>query len=95
MEEDPQLTHQECELLRPKYFGPLFKVDFYRLILDEAHAIKNISSQSLFPDIPQPCVGSEVSILISAQGTKACIELQAKYRWALTGTPVHNRLTGV
>ena len=39
------LTPEECEELRPSHLGPLFKVAFYRLILDEAHAIKNHESQ--------------------------------------------------
>ncbi|KAL2021120.1 hypothetical protein VTK56DRAFT_7539 [Thermocarpiscus australiensis] len=45
-------------------------MEFYRLVLDEAHAIKNSHSRR----------------------TKACTLLAAKYRWALTGTPIHNSL---
>ena len=45
-EEDDDLTPMQCEELRPKYLGPLFKLDFYRIVLDEAHAIKNPASQS-------------------------------------------------
>lgn len=51
LERNLDLTAQECEQLRPKYLGPLFKIDFYRIILDEGHAIKNHNSMSMFPDI--------------------------------------------
>lgn len=53
LEDNPGLTRLECMRLRPKYLGPLFKLNFHRLILDEAHAIKNFKSQSLFPGIAQ------------------------------------------
>jgi SNF2 family DNA or RNA helicase len=43
------LTPAECEALRPNYLGPLFHIDFYRIILDEGHAIKNFNSQNRFP----------------------------------------------
>jgi hypothetical protein len=48
--------------------GTLFKVEWRRVILDEAHAIKNHHTHT----------------------SKACIQLQGKYRWALTATPIHN-----
>ncbi|KAG5795343.1 hypothetical protein H9Q69_005593 [Fusarium xylarioides] len=53
-----------------KKLGLLFKVNWYRIILDEAHGIKNYKSS----------------------GALAVWQLNAKYRWALTGTPLANRL---
>ncbi|KAL3277454.1 hypothetical protein HHI36_012802 [Cryptolaemus montrouzieri] len=49
--------------------GPIFRVRWKRLILDEAHQIRNFKSQTSI----------------------ACCELVSKLRWALTGTPVHNK----
>ena len=51
-------------------YGGLFSVEFFRVILDEAHMIKNRGSKS----------------------AKSSYELQAAHRWALTGTPIVNRL---
>ncbi|KAF5582047.1 DNA repair RAD5 [Fusarium pseudocircinatum] len=53
-----------------KNLGELFEVNWYRIILDEAHGIKNHTSS----------------------GALAVWELNAKYRWALTGTPLANKL---
>jgi SNF2 family DNA or RNA helicase len=47
-----------------------FGVHWYRVMLDEAHTIKNRN----------------------AKMTKACYEIQAHYRWCLTGTPMQNNL---
>ncbi|KAL3423310.1 DNA repair protein RAD5 [Phlyctema vagabunda] len=50
--------------------GGLFSLKFFRVILDEAHHIKNRQSKT----------------------AKACYEIAAEHRWALTGTPIVNRL---
>jgi DNA repair protein RAD5 len=50
--------------------GGIFSLDYFRIILDEAHFIKNRQSKT----------------------AKACYELSARHRWALTGTPIVNRL---
>ncbi|KAK5648748.1 hypothetical protein RI129_003640 [Pyrocoelia pectoralis] len=49
--------------------GPLFKVKWERIIVDEAHQIRNHKTQTSI----------------------AICELSAKCRWALTGTPIHNK----
>ncbi|RKF78948.1 DNA repair protein rad5 [Golovinomyces cichoracearum] len=50
--------------------GGLFSIKYFRVILDEAHHIKNRQSKS----------------------AKACYQIEAEHRWALTGTPIVNRL---
>ncbi|GER25963.1 DNA repair protein RAD5 [Striga asiatica] len=47
---------------------PIKKIEWRRVILDEAHVIKNVSSQQ----------------------SRAVTNLNAKCRWAVTGTPVQN-----
>ncbi|RSL60213.1 DNA repair protein RAD5 [Fusarium duplospermum] len=52
------------------FHNGLFSLKFFRVILDEAHHIKNRSSKT----------------------AKACYEISANHRWALTGTPIVNKL---
>ncbi|CAH1132722.1 unnamed protein product [Ceutorhynchus assimilis] len=47
----------------------LFRVKWRRIVLDEAHQIRNYKAQT----------------------SEACCRLSAKSRWALTGTPMHNK----
>ncbi|GAO45879.1 hypothetical protein G7K_0125-t1 [Saitoella complicata NRRL Y-17804] len=48
----------------------LFSVEFYRVVLDEAHSIKNRASKT----------------------ARSCYAIKAQRRWALTGTPIINKL---
>ncbi|KAI0598276.1 P-loop containing nucleoside triphosphate hydrolase protein [Biscogniauxia sp. FL1348] len=50
--------------------APLFKMKFYRVILDEGHRTKNHNTLT----------------------HTACQHLDSKYRWILTGTPIHNSI---
>ncbi|EKV11056.1 SNF2 family helicase, putative [Penicillium digitatum PHI26] len=65
-------TPEELEAWREEEFncrvGPLHKVEWHRIVLDEAHSIKNKDSAT--------------SIAIRA--------LNGKFKWALSGTPLHN-----
>lgn len=53
-----------------KELGPLLQMTFFRIVLDEAHSIKNAQSKC----------------------AKVCLQLQSKYRWCLTGTPIQNKV---
>jgi SNF2 family DNA or RNA helicase len=48
----------------------IFSVEWYRIVLDEAHEIRNES----------------------ALKSKACYQLNGKYKWCITGTPIQNEL---
>ncbi|KAF7728830.1 DNA helicase rad5 [Apophysomyces ossiformis] len=48
----------------------LFQVEFWRVVLDEAHQIKNRLSKT----------------------SRACHHIKARRRWAVTGTPIQNKL---
>ncbi|KAI9267417.1 SNF2 family N-terminal domain-containing protein [Sporodiniella umbellata] len=48
----------------------LYNIDFWRVILDEAHQIKNPASKT----------------------AQACRDIRATRRWAVTGTPIQNKL---
>ncbi|KAL0958396.1 hypothetical protein HGRIS_000537 [Hohenbuehelia grisea] len=56
-----------------KESGPLFKLEYHRIILDEAQSIRNKKTRT----------------------SRAVSELQATYRWCLTGTPIINGLSDV
>ncbi|KAI7905546.1 SNF2 family N-terminal domain-containing protein [Cokeromyces recurvatus] len=52
------------------YNSPIFGIEFWRVVLDEAHQIKNRQSKA----------------------SQACRDVNAIRRWAVTGTPIQNKL---
>lgn len=69
-------------------FGVLHRTKFLRVILDEAHNIKNHKSQCK----PR---ATELRIFTNEPiAAVACYSLDSKYRWAMTGTPIVNELAG-
>ncbi|KPM35448.1 hypothetical protein AK830_g11112 [Neonectria ditissima] len=92
------LKKDELKMLKEKYendtwsydralkakLGRLFQVKWYRVILDEAHAIKNHNSSC-----SSPLLLTDLLLIIEA--AQACWELVSKYRWVLSGTPLSNR----
>ncbi|KAI3320496.1 P-loop containing nucleoside triphosphate hydrolase protein [Xylariaceae sp. AK1471] len=48
-EDKGEITPEEFRMLYRDKLGPLMRVEFYRVILDEAHRIKNVDTQKLYP----------------------------------------------
>lgn len=84
-------TEERKQELIDQHYGTLFKMRFWRVILDEAHAIKNPCSQSIFPLTQMQTGAFDTDGLLASI---ACRSLNATYRWGLTGTPMHNSLKG-
>ncbi|KAI0965895.1 P-loop containing nucleoside triphosphate hydrolase protein [Xylaria arbuscula] len=63
----------EFEEKKNESLGLLLKMNFWRVVLDESHSIKNYTSQTSI----------------------ACQSVKARYRWALSGTPITNSVDDV
>lgn len=66
----PEDTRSFWHKMAKKQEGPIHRTHWKRVILDEAHRIKNAKTN----------------------GHKVCRQLRTETRWALTGTPIQNRL---
>ncbi|KAF7563350.1 hypothetical protein G7046_g764 [Stylonectria norvegica] len=64
--------------------GCLFQNNWYRVILDEAHTIKNRDAQSEFYTLDYHFNTNIMKV------TRVCWQLRAKSYWALSGTPLAN-----
>ncbi|KAK3902374.1 81e4ad1c-ff53-4b31-96ff-86feb7e2e2d8 [Staphylotrichum tortipilum] len=63
-----KLENEEWAELFEQNVGELMGHEFFRVILDEGHTIRNHKTKM----------------------SKACLHLTSKYRWILSGTPLHN-----
>ncbi|KAK4235228.1 P-loop containing nucleoside triphosphate hydrolase protein [Achaetomium macrosporum] len=91
-EEDPNLTTEDCEKLRPKYLGPLFSINFYRVVLDEATAIKNHTSRRYYRsmstrflghalfELPQPHALDPITVNLSREETLIYRRVESIFR---------------
>ncbi|KAL3475135.1 SNF2 family N-terminal domain-containing protein [Aspergillus californicus] len=65
---DTEMLHEQWKIVYEEQRGPLHRIKWHRIVLDEAHIIKN----------------RDAGVSIAVRG------LTARYKWALSGTPVHN-----
>ncbi|KAI0193260.1 SNF2 family N-terminal domain-containing protein [Xylaria flabelliformis] len=73
---DSDLIVTTYQTLRSEYANKrsqLHKIEWFRIVLDEAHVIRRPSNTFY----------------------STCLELQARSRWCLTGTPIQNRLMDI
>jgi len=76
-----------------EHVGELFTTQFFRVVLDEAHAIKNPSSRSELLCTYQEGLRRNV-LMASPIASRGCMALSSKHRWAVTGTPLINSIDG-
>ncbi|KAI9152142.1 ATP-dependent helicase [Paramyrothecium foliicola] len=79
--ENDELAISEAMQRKAKRIGI---IRWYRVVLDEGHAIKNRRSIS---ECNSNLHNERLTLLLAAN---VCAYLQSKYRWALTGTPLAN-----
>lgn len=72
--------------------GQLFKMNYYRIVLDEAHLIKNKDSlrKSLHIARIRQAITDPRFL-----GSIACSELLGKYKWAISASPLGNTPAGM